>query len=82
MALENIYNEPAVCSGILRIAPRALQIQNVLGGPPKPPSVPSPETPTASLWHIVPPNPPPPRKKSWTRPAKSLPIPHYTVIKH
>ena len=47
MALENI-------SGLLRIAPRALHIQNF----PKPPSVPSPETPAASLWHCVPPDPP------------------------
>ena len=48
MALENISNVPDVCSGMLRIAPRALQ---------NPPSVPSPET-TSLCGHSVPPEPP------------------------
>ena len=34
MALENIYNVPEVCSGMLRIAPRALQILNFQPPPP------------------------------------------------
>ena len=32
MALENISNVPEVCSGMLRIAPRAHHIQNFLEG--------------------------------------------------
>ena len=34
MALENISNVPEVCSGMLRIAPKTLHIQNFLGGGP------------------------------------------------
>ena len=38
MTLENISDVPQICSGTLRIAPRALNLQNFLGGgPPKPP---------------------------------------------
>ena len=38
MAIENISNVPEVCSGMLRIAPRALHIPHSLGGgPPNPP---------------------------------------------
>ena len=37
MALENIYNVLEVCSGMLRIAPRALQILNFLGEAPQTP---------------------------------------------
>ena len=61
MALENIY-VPQICSCTLRIAPRALQFLNFLGGDPKPPiygaaaTAPPPlrtftETPAASRWH-------------------------------
>ena len=65
MALEKVSNVPEVCSGMLRLAPIALQI------PDSPfPTVPSPETPGASLWHFLPPDPPPPPpgEKSWIRP--------------
>ena len=55
MALENIYNVPEVCSGLIRIAPRPLQIPIFLGGGP--PNPPSPQTPQR-LWHFVPPDPP------------------------
>ena len=36
MALENISNVPQICSGTLRIAPRALQFLNCLRVPPNP----------------------------------------------
>ena len=43
MTLENISDVPQICSGTLRIAPRALNFQNVLGGgPPNPPPPPPP----------------------------------------
>ena len=34
MTLENISDVPQICSGTLRIAPRALNFQNFLGGGP------------------------------------------------
>ena len=37
MTLENISDVPQICSGTLRITPRALNFQNFLGGGPKPP---------------------------------------------
>ena len=48
MALENISYVPEVCSGMLRIAPRALHIQHFLGGcPPSPSPYHPPEMPVA-----------------------------------
>ena len=39
MTLENMSDVPQICSGTLRIAPRALSFQNFLGGvPPNPPT--------------------------------------------
>ena len=39
MTLENMSDVPQICSGTLRIAPRALNFQNFLGGgPPNPPT--------------------------------------------
>ena len=73
MALENIYNVPEVCSGMLRIAPRALQILHFLGGgPPNPP--PSYRPPkrrrrlSGTLSHLTPPG-----EKSWIRPCSPPP---------
>ena len=58
MALENMYNVPEVCSGMLRIAPRALQILNFLGGgPPNPPSYLHPQR-LGRISATVPPDPP------------------------
>ena len=50
MTLENISDVPQICSGTLRIAPRALNFLNLRRGghwAPPPPYLP-PETPSAS----------------------------------
>ena len=55
MTLENIYDVPQICSGTLRIAPRALHFPNSFPKPPlrrgghwAPPPYLPPETPSAS----------------------------------
>ena len=60
--LKNIYNTPQICSGMLKIAPKALHFQKFLrGGPPNPPPPPpeeraiTPPPPSVpSLRHLTP----------------------------
>ena len=67
MALENISNLPDVCSGMLRIAPRPLQIINFLaGGPPTPPPPPRTFPPSRTFCHLT---PPPPGKNPGSAPV-------------
>ena len=52
--LKNIYNTPQICSGMLKIAPKALHFLTFLGGgPPKPPTPPSVYLPCARLTPFI-----------------------------
>ena len=64
--LKNISNVPEIYSGMLRIVPRALHIQNFLGGgqtPPPPPWLP-PTFPKYFSVTLMQTDPPPPMGKN------------------